>query len=141
MKKELVAFNEPKSPITENFKALRTNLQFMNTNNNIQVILITSTVPGEGKSWTTANLAVTFAQAGKKVIIVDADMRKGRQYGIFGIAPRPGLSNFLSGIDENGKETEEGVLHYIKDTSVDNLFVIPAGNVPPNPSELLIEKL
>lgn len=74
----------------------------------------------------------------KKVIIVDADMRKGRQYGIFGVAPRPGLSNFLSGIDENGRETDKGILNYIRETDVENLFVIPAGNVPPNPSELLV---
>jgi Mrp family chromosome partitioning ATPase len=85
MKKELIAFNEPKSPITENFKALRTNLQFMKAGKNIKVILITSTLPGEGKSWTTANLAITFAQAGNKVIILDADMRKGRQFSLFNI--------------------------------------------------------
>lgn len=67
-------------------------------------------------------------------------MRKGRQYGIFGVAPRPGLSNFLSGIDENGRETDRGILNYIRETDVDNLFVIPAGNVPPNPSELLVSE-
>ena len=107
-------------------------------NSKLDTLLVTSTMQGEGKSWTASNLAVTFAQAGKKVILVDADMRKGRQYSIFGVAPRPGLSNFLSGIDENGGETDLGILNYIKETSVNNLFVIPAGNVPPNPSELLV---
>ncbi len=136
MIKELITHLDPKSPISEVFRSLRTNIQFMNSK--LDTLLITSTMQAEGKSWTTANLAATFAQAGKKVIIVDADMRKGRQYGIFGVAPRPGLSNFLSGIDENGRETDKGILNYIRETDVENLFVIPAGNVPPNPSELLV---
>lgn len=138
MIKELITHLDPKSPISEVFRSLRTNIQFMNSK--LDTLLITSTMQAEGKSWTTANLAATFAQAGKKVIIVDADMRKGRQYGIFGVAPRPGLSNFLSGIDENGRETDNGILNYIRETDVENLFVIPAGNVPPNPSELLISE-
>lgn len=138
MIKELITHLDPKSPISEVFRSLRTNIQFMSSK--LDTLLITSTMQAEGKSWTTANLAVTFAQAGKKVIIVDADMRKGRQYGIFGVAPRPGLSNFLSGIDENGREADNGILNYIRETDVENLFVIPAGNVPPNPSELLISE-
>lgn len=136
MIQELITHLDPKSPISEVFRSLRTNIQFMNSK--LDTLLVTSTMQGEGKSWTASNLAVTFAQAGKKVILVDADMRKGRQYSIFGVAPRPGLSNFLSGIDENGGETDLGILNYIKETSVNNLFVIPAGNVPPNPSELLV---
>lgn len=136
MIQELITHLDPKSPISEVFRSLRTNIQFMNSK--LDTLLVTSTMQGEGKSWTASNLAVTFAQAGKKVILVDADMRKGRQYGIFGVAPRPGLSNFLSGIDENGSETDLGILNYIRETSIDNLFVIPAGNVPPNPSELLV---
>ena len=81
----------------------------------LKTILVTSILPGEGKSWVSSNLAVTFARAGKKVIIVDADMRKGRQYSIFGLSPRPGLSNYLSGVDENYKE---------------NGFVVPYGESP-----------
>lgn len=134
MRKELITHIDPKSPISEVFRSLRTNIQFMNS----KTLLVTSTLQSEGKSWITSNLAVTFAQAGKKVVIVDADMRKGRQYNIFGVAPRPGLSNYLSGIDENGKENSNDILSYIKETDVENLYIIPAGNVPPNPSELLI---
>ena len=93
MKKELVTQQDPKSPISEIFRTLRTNIQFMNTKGRLKSILITSTLPGEGKSWVASNLAVTFAQAGKKVILIDADMRKGRVYSIFGVSPRPGLSN------------------------------------------------
>ena len=80
MKKELIVQRDPKSPISEVFRTLRTNIQFMNAKNNLKTVLITSTMPGEGKSWVSSNLAVTFAQAGKKVILVDADMRKGRQF-------------------------------------------------------------
>ena len=104
MRRELIVHRNPKAPISETFRTLRTNIQFMNTSRKLKVIQVTSSFPGEGKSWVAANLAVTFAQAGKKVIVVDADMRKGRQYTILGGAPRPGLSNYLSEIaeDENG---------------------------------------
>ena len=139
MKKELIAFNAPKSPISEIFRTLRTNIQFMNTKKNTKTILITSTYASEGKSWVSSNLAVTFAQTGKKVLLIDADMRKGRQYNIFRIAPKPGLSNYLSGIslNDNGKASEN-VSEYIQRTEVENLYVIAAGNIPPNPAELLI---
>lgn len=139
MKKEVIAHKNPKSPISEVFRTLRTNIQFMNTNKKMQTLLVTSTLPGEGKSWVTSNLAVTFAQAGKKVVLIDADMRKGRQYTIFGISPKPGLSNYLSqiSIDENEK-TSEDIADYIQETEVENLYMIAAGNIPPNPSELLV---
>lgn len=139
MKKEVIVHKNPKSPISEVFRTLRTNIQFMNVNKKMNVLLLTSTFPSEGKSWVSSNLAVTFAQAGKKVVLIDADMRKGRQYAIFGIAPKPGLSNFLSQveIDNNGRMSEN-VGDYIQRTEVDNLYVMTAGNVPPNPSELLV---
>jgi len=139
MKKEVIAHKNPKSPISEVFRTLRTNIQFMNVSKKMKTLLITSTFPSEGKSWVASNLAVTFAQAGKKVVLIDADMRKGRQYAIFGLSPKPGLSNFLSQveIDKNGRLSED-VRNYIQATEVENLFVITAGNVPPNPSELLV---
>ena len=136
-KKELIAQKDPKSPVSEVFRTLRTNIQFMSTNKKLRTLLVTSTFPSEGKSWVASNLAVTFAQAGNKVILIDADMRKGRQYTIFGASPRPGLSNYLSGIDEkNGKEPE--IVEYLQKTDVDNLLLMAAGNIPPNPSELLV---
>jgi capsular exopolysaccharide synthesis family protein len=137
MKKEVIVQKDPKSPISEIFKTLRTNIQFMNTNKKLKTLLVTSTTPGEGKSYVAANLSVTFAQAGKKVILIDADMRKGRQYNIFDVSPRPGLSNYLSGVNENGEE-EPDITRFIQPTEVDNLLIIPAGNIPPNPSELLV---
>lgn len=137
MKKELIVQKDPKSPVSEVFRTLRTNIQFMSTAKKLQTILITSTLPGEGKSYVASNLAVTFAQAGKKVILIDADMRKGRLYSIFEVSPRPGLSNYLSGIDRDEGE-EPDIAKYIQPTEVNNLLLIPAGNIPPNPSELLI---
>lgn len=66
MEKELIAHKDPKSPISEIFRTLRTNIQFMNTDKKMKTLLVTSTFPGEGKSWVTSNLAITFAQAGKR---------------------------------------------------------------------------
>ena len=106
MKKELIAQRSPKSPIAETFRTLRTNIQFMNSQKDLKTILVTSTMPGEGKSWISSNLAITFAQAGKKVVIIDADMRKGRLGTMFSMPSTPGLSNYLSGIDERGKEID-----------------------------------
>lgn len=139
MRNELITFTDPKSPVSEMFRTLRTNLQFMGNTKKIQTVLITSTLPGEGKSWTTANLAVTFAQAGKKVVIVDCDLRKGRQFSIFNVTARPGVSNYLSGVVNEG-EVYDGndIRSFIRETDIEDLYVIPAGDVPPNPSELLI---
>lgn len=136
IKKELVAHKDPKSPVSETFRTLRTNIQFMNTNKRLKTLLVTSTMPGEGKSWVASNLAVTFAQAGRRVILIDADMRKGRVYSIFGVTPRPGLSNYLSGVGENDERNDLG--NYLRKTEIPNLYVMPAGNIPPNPSELLV---
>lgn len=137
MKKELIAHKDPKSPVSEIFRTLRTNIQFMNTNKSLKTLLVTSTLPGEGKSWVASNLSVAFAQAGKRVILIDADMRKGRIYNIFGVLPRPGLSNYLSGVNENDYQVEN-LGDFLRETEVPNLYVMPAGNIPPNPSELLI---
>lgn len=132
MKNEIITFNDPKSPIAEVFKTLRTNMQFMSNKEETLTLLVTSTVPGEGKSWVTSNLAVAFAQTGKKVIIIDSDMRKGRLHNIFETPIYPGLSNYLAETEEDNQ-----IENFICETEVENLFVIPAGNVPPNPSELL----
>ena len=138
MKKELVTHLVPKSPVSETFRTLRTNIQFMNSNIKLRTLLVTSTVPGEGKSWVTANLAVTFAQAGKRVVLIDADMRKGRLYSIFKVQPRPGLSNYLSKYSDDTNHLD--LNDYVVPTEVENLYIMPAGNVPPNPSELLVTR-
>lgn len=139
MKKELIAQRDPKSPISEVFRTLRTNIQFMNTGKKLQVIQVASTFPGEGKTYISSNLAVTFAQAGKRVILIDADMRKGRLFSVFEVSPKPGLSNYLCGMDSD-RDGNVDISRYIKRTEIDNLLLIPAGNVPPNPSELLVSQ-
>ncbi len=139
MKKEVVVIENPKSPEAEMFRNLRTNIQFMNADSEKKVMVVTSTVPGEGKSYVTSNLAAAFAQIDKKVLIIDADMRKGRQYGIFNLRPRPGISNYLSGVvDQIFKDKKDDIKNYIQETEVKNLYLITAGSVPPNPSELLV---
>ena len=139
MKNEIVVVENPKSPEAEMFRNLRTNIQFMNADSEKKVMLVTSTMPGEGKSYVSANLAAAFAQIDKKVLIVDTDMRKGRQYSLFNLHPRPGISNFLSGVvDQDFVGQKENIENYIQETDVDNLYLIPAGSVPPNPSELLV---
>jgi capsular exopolysaccharide synthesis family protein len=136
IKKELVVAKDPRSPISENFRGLRTNLQFMNAKDTKnQTILITSTSPSEGKSWTSSNIAIAYSQAGKKTCLVDVDMRKGRLYAMFNLSPTPGVSNYLTGVNiENG----EDILQIVQETELPNLHVLTAGNIPPNPSELLI---
>ena len=138
MKKELITQSDPKSPISEVFRALRTNLQFMNKSNGCQTILVTSTVQSEGKSWISANLAAAFAQSGSRILLIDADMRKPRQHKMFQQKNTPGLSNYLSGINEYGKRQDLDIYDCIQSTEVDDLYLLPAGNIPPNPSELLL---
>ena len=140
MKKEIITQSDPKSPISEVFRALRTNLQFLNKADQCQTILVTSTVQAEGKSWISANLATTFAQSGSKTLIIDADMRKGRQYKIFQMNAAPGLSNYLSEINDSGRRQKIDALDCIKKTEVENLYLLPSGNIPPNPSELLMSE-
>ena len=127
---ELLAQKYPKSVVSESIKTLRTNLQFSSVDEDIKTILITSSIPGEGKSFISANLAISFAQTDKKVLIVDCDMRKGRQHRIFKLSNTKGLSNLLIDDMTNYKD-------YINKTSIKNLYVMTRGTVPPNPSELL----
>lgn len=139
-KKELMISQNPKSPISEIFRTLRTNLQFMTSNQGMKTLLVTSSVPGEGKSWVSANLAISFANEGKKVALIDSDMRKGRLHEIFEIERKPGLSNYLSGISEI--ENKEDMMAYFQTTSINGVYVMSTGDIPPNPSELLgLEKM
>ncbi len=139
MGKEIIVAENPKSPEAEMFRNLRTNIQFMNVSSEKKVMIVTSTVPGEGKSYVSANLAAAFAQLDKKVLLIDTDMRKGRQHVMFNLKAKPGISNFLSGVvDQDFIGEKEDIRNYIQETDVENLYLIPAGNVPPNPSELLV---
>ena len=137
MRKEVITETDPKSPVSEIFRALRTNLQYMKRKAGCQTILYTSTIQGEGKSFVALNTAVTFAQAGKNVLIIDADMRRPRQHKVFEVSQYPGLSNYLSGVDPDDNFKKIKLDECIKKTSVDKLYIMPAGVIPPNPSELL----
>ena len=129
-KLDLVVNDLPKSNTSESIRTLRTNLQFASVDKELKTLLFTSTMPSEGKSFISSNLAVSFAETNKKVLIIDCDLRKGRQHDIFKISRRKGLSNLLaSNIDDYYK--------YIYKTKIKNLCLIPRGVIPPNPSELL----
>ena len=132
-KVELLVQKYPKSVVSESIKTLRTNLQFSSVDSELKTILVTSSIPGEGKSFISANLAISFTQTDKKVLIVDCDMRKGRQHRIFKLSNSKGLSNLLIDDMTNLKD-------YINKTSVPGVHVITRGTVPPNPSELLNSK-
>lgn len=117
--------------ITEAYKTLRTNIMFKTGDTGCKIITVTSAVPGEGKTTTAVNLAVSFAQTGKRVLLIDADMRKPKVHRFFNIKNSTGLSNILSGIYDEKKDS------CISKSVVDNLDVVFAGRVPPNPVELL----
>ena len=130
---ELVVEKSPKAIVSENIKSLRTNLQFTAVDKDLKTILITSTNASEGKSFISSNLAISFAQADKKVLIVDCDLRKGRLHRLFGVPNTDGLSNLLTNdLRYFGK--------YIQKTKIKNLDIITCGTYPPNPSELLASK-
>lgn len=141
-KSEIVVNDFPRSPVSESFRLFRTNLLYLFENNESKVICLTSSNAGEGKSWVTANLAISCAQYGKKVLIIDADLRKGRQHRIFKKSNRTGLSDLLKNLrgaltEEDGQKIEEELTVKIQDTDVPNVYLLSSGPVPFNPSELL----
>ena len=127
---ELLVDKYPKSIVSESIKSLRTNLQFSNVDKGFKTILVTSANASEGKSFVSSNLAVSFAQANKKVLLVDCDLRKGRLHKLFNLPNLNGISTLLTDELENYKK-------YIQKTHIKNLSIIPRGVYPPNPSELL----
>lgn len=131
MENELIINSDPKSAMSESIRTLRTNLQFASVDKKIKTILVTSSVPGEGKSFIAANLACAFANSGSRVLLVDCDIRKGRQHRIFKDHNKKGLSNLL--LDDVRNVYSE----YVNETVIKNLSVIYKGMTPPNPSELL----
>lgn len=123
---------------SEVFKMLMTNIQFVNSNHlQSKSILVTSPNTLVGKTYVATNLAIEFARAGKKVILIDGDMRRGRIAKIFNLPNELGFSNYLSNLDSNGNHINERINRFINDTEIKNLNVITSGNVPPNPTELL----
>lgn len=127
----LVVYRKPRSAMAESFRAIRSNLNYFTGGKDHQVFLVTSSIPGEGKSFTTLNLATVFALAGKRTIIVGADLRKPKLFDDLGLENKVGLSQFLSGLAAADE--------IVQQTSIENLFFIAGGPMPPNPSELLIQ--
>lgn len=131
MKEELVIHNKPKSNISEDIRTIRTNLMFTSSDEESQVILVTSSIPGEGKSFISSNLATAFAQTDETTLLIDCDLRLGRIHKIFSVSNDKGFSNLLA------SQSVVNCADFIKKTPIPNLYVIPRGTVPPNPSELL----
>jgi len=125
----LTAFSDPKSIASEAYRVLRTNLQFSSFDKQIKTIVVTSSTPGEGKTTTIANLAITIAQSGAKVLLVDTDLRKPRIHNLFGLNNSKGITTLLA---QHGELKD-----YIERVSVNNLDILKSGPIPPNPSELL----
>ena len=130
MNKDLIVLSKPKSAASEAIRILRTNLQFSFIDDKFKTLMITSSMPGEGKSFISANLGSAFGMIDFKVLIIDCDLRKGRQNKIFNLSNENGLSNLLLDNIKNYKK-------YINKTEIDNLSIITSGLVPPNPSEIL----
>lgn len=134
MKNELIVDQNPKSSVAEAIRIIRTNLQFSSADKDVKTILITSSIAGEGKSFISSNLATAFAQNGKKVLLIDCDLRRGRLHKIFGLDNERGLSNLLI------SDIQANFSGYLQKTRIKNLFLLSSGSVPPNPSELLDSK-
>lgn len=127
----LIAAAEPKNPVSEQFRTIRTNIEFASVaKGNVKTLLVSSALPSEGKSTITANLAVVYAQQGKKVLLVDTDLRRPTVAKTFGINTNYGLTNYLADMN-----SEVGAI--INHTSMTTLDVVTSGPVPPNPAELL----
>jgi capsular exopolysaccharide synthesis family protein len=125
----LIVQADPRSPRAESFRTLRTNLQFLNTEGTSRSFVVTSSVPSEGKSTTAANLAIALADAGGRVLVVDADLRRPKLAEYMGLEGAVGLTDVLIGRAE--------LLDVIQPWGKGSLYVLPAGKIPPNPSELL----
>ena len=136
-KQEIIDRKNVKSYITECINTIRTNILYMNAVKGSKAILITSCMPREGKSWVSTNIAVSFAETNKKVLLVDCDMRKGRLHKIFKLSNEEGLSNYLYAMTGDMKKDVKLAKQYIKETQIPNLHIITNGTIPPNPSELI----
>ncbi|MDR0138866.1 CpsD/CapB family tyrosine-protein kinase [Metabacillus idriensis] len=130
--RSLITVNKPKSPISEQYRTVRTNIQFSSVDQEVRSLLVTSTGPGEGKSTTAANVAVVFAQQGKKVLLIDADLRKPTMHYTFKTENFRGLTNVLL--------RQMSLEQAVNLTEVENLDLLSSGPIPPNPAELLSSK-
>mgnify|MGYP000971263697 CR=1 FL=1 len=128
-KDTIITYNNPKSPVSEAYRVLRTNIQFLSVDKPLKTILVTSSGPKEGKTTTIANLAVILAQGGNKVLLIDTDLRKPMLHKVFLLLNDRGLTNLLT--------LQKDAMSFIQHDVVKNLDILTSGRIPPNPSELL----
>lgn len=128
-KLKLIVHEDPKSPVSEAYRILRTNIQFSSLDNPVKTIVITSAGPGEGKTTSIINLGIAMVQSGLKVLLIDGDLRNPQIHKILGTLNRLGLTDVLV----NEPDYKEGV----SSTYIEGLEILSAGTIPPNPSELL----
>ena len=133
VRRRLITRENPKSPVSESYRSLRTNMLYSSSENEVRSILISSAGPGEGKTTTVANLAITYANLGKRTLLVDTDLRRPVVHKVFDLEREPGVTNYLSGQTSNYQSL-------VKKCEIDNLSIITSGIIPPNPSELLGSK-
>jgi capsular exopolysaccharide synthesis family protein len=133
MSDTLITITNPRSPISEAYRTLRTNLEFTSLDKPIRSMVVTSASPEEGKSTTLANLAVAIAQAGKKVILVDCDLRRPSLHGFFNARNTPGFTDMMR---------DDALMQKppLQETGVANLFLLSSGTIPPNPAELIASR-
>ncbi len=124
----LITLTDPRSPVSEAYRTLRTNLSFYSLDNPLCSLVVTSPAVAEGKSATIANLAVTMAQSGRKTILVDCDLRRPSLHTLLDLNSEPGLTNFILNEDEELP---------LQETGVENLWLLASGPKPPNPADLL----
>ena len=130
---KLVALHHKKSPATEAFRTIRTNLQFMSPDKELKVIMVTGSEAGIGKSTVASNLALTFSMTGQKTLLIDTDMRKPMLHKLFDLPNFQGLSSYLAG-------DQDEIEDLIQECKHSGTFLLPAGPIPPNPSEMLNSK-
>jgi non-specific protein-tyrosine kinase len=128
---DLITLTDPRSPVSEAYRALRTNLSFYSVDDPIQSLVITSSASDDGKSTVAANLAVTMAQSGRRTILVDCDLRRPTLNALFDLDAEPGLTNVILG-EYDGIPLQE--------TSIENLSLLASGPKPPNPADMLGSK-
>jgi len=126
----LITHEDPKSPVAEAYRSLRTSLMYSSAGEQIKSILVSSPGPGEGKTTTVANLAITYANLGKKTLLLDTDLRRPVLHRVFNVNRDPGITHYLSAATDD-------FYSLIQTTEIENLHIVSAGVIPPNPSELL----
>jgi capsular exopolysaccharide synthesis family protein len=124
----LVTITDPRSPVSEAYRSLRTNLSFYSVDNPLRTLVVTSPAPNEGKSTTVSNLAVTMAQSGRRTILVDCDLRRPTLHELFNLPISPGLTNLV--LDEVSDPP-------LQQTGIENLWLLSSGPTPPNPADML----